>query len=424
MKKNLKVAYVGLTHLGLNYLAASSEKGFKIVGVDFDQNKIDRLNKFEIEYKEPNLKKIIFKNKKNITFSSSLNNIKDCQIVFISQDVFTDKAGKSHLNSLKKLIKDSSKFLNKKAIMIILSQVNPGFTRKINFDKNRLYYQVETLIFGNALERALKPERLIIGCKASDSKVNNFFLKYLSKFRCPIIKMNYESAELTKISINLLLSSSINVSNILSEVCEKIGANWNKIVPALQLDKRIGKHAYLKTGLGISGGNLERDIKTIIEINKKYKIKYDFFKSILSYSKERKDWVWQKLTKLGFIRKKGLRIGVLGLTYKENTNSIKNSPSLELIFKLIKKHFVAAYDPAAPNNIKLKNFSRAVTPMQAINKADVVILMTPWPEFKFINLKKLTSLMRGKIIIDPFNILNYKKISNFNKTHYSLGNYS
>ena len=421
MKKSFKVAYVGLTHLGLNYLAASSEKGFEIVGVDINQNKIDKLNQFKVDYNEPNLQRVILKNKKNIIFSSNLKNIKNCQVVFISQDVSTDKKGKGDFNSLKKLIKNTSKFLNKKAIMVILSQVQPGFTRMINFDHNRLHYQVETLILGNALERALKPERFIIGCNSSESKINYLLLRYLYKFNCPIIKMNYESAELAKISINLLLSSSINVSNILAEVCEKINANWNEIVPALQSDKRIGKHAYLRAGLGISGGNLERDISSIIRISKKYKIQSKFFQSILSYSKKRKNWVWEKLAELGIKKKNNLRIAILGLTYKENTDSTKNSPAVELINKLIKKHHVIAYDPVAQSNIKSKNFKRTSSPMKAINKADIVILMTPWSEFKFINIRKLATLMRGKIIIDPFNILNYKKVINSHKSHYSLG---
>ena len=147
MKKNLKIAFVGLTHLGLIYLAASSQKGFKVNGIDLDEKKIKKLKKFDIEYKEPNLKKTLFDNKKNIIFSSSFNNLSDCNIVFISQDISTDSKDKADFNSLKKLIKITSKFLNRKSILVILSQVQPGFTRMVNFDHKRLYYQVETLIF-------------------------------------------------------------------------------------------------------------------------------------------------------------------------------------------------------------------------------------------------------------------------------------
>ena len=135
--------------------------------------------------------------------------------------------------------------------------------RKINFNKKLLYYQVETLIFGKSLDRALNPERIIIGCNESNSKIKNSYLKYLKRFNCPIIKMSYESAELTKIAINIFLASSITTTNVLSEICSTIGANWEEIKPALKLDSRIGPKAYLKPGLGISGGNIERDIMSL-----------------------------------------------------------------------------------------------------------------------------------------------------------------
>ena len=199
---NLKVGFVGLTHLGLNYLAASAEMGLNVVGLDFDKKKINKLKDSIVEYNEPNLEKVISKNQKNIFFTSKLINLKKCNLVFISQDVKTNNIGDSHYYSLKKLIQKTSKVLNKKVALVILSQVQPGFTRNIKFDKKRLYYQVETLIFGQALKRALRPERIIVGCKNQKVKINSFFLKYLIKFSFPIVKMKYESAEFAKISIS------------------------------------------------------------------------------------------------------------------------------------------------------------------------------------------------------------------------------
>ena len=124
------------------------------------------------------------------------------------------------------------------------------------------------MFFGDAIQRALKPERIIIGAE-DDHFPDNKFKKYLSQYNCPIINMNYESAELAKIAINICLVSSISVANTLSEVCEKINANWFNVTKALKLDKRIGRHAYLSPGLGIAGGNLERDLSTITNIGKK-----------------------------------------------------------------------------------------------------------------------------------------------------------
>ena len=145
--------------------------------------------------------------------------------------------------------------------------------------------------------------------------------------------MSYESAELTKISINLFLASTITSSNVLTKVCEKVGASWDDITPALKLDKRIGKHAYLKSGLGISGGNIERDITSI----KKLLINEKNFRlwpnAIDKISTQMKSWVWNTLKNNNLLIRKNI-IGILGLAYKVNTNSIKNSVSIEILKKL------------------------------------------------------------------------------------------
>ena len=126
-----------------------------------------------------------------------------------------------------------------------------------------LFYQVETLIFGRALERALRPERLIVGCADPDRDLPPAYAEHLALFHCPIFRMRYESAELTKIAINMFLVSSVSVTNTLASLCEQLGADWAEIVPTLRLDARIGPHAYLSPGLGLSGGNLERDLATV-----------------------------------------------------------------------------------------------------------------------------------------------------------------
>ena len=263
----MKIGYLGMSHLGLNYLAATATKKYNVYGFDLNNKKINRLQKCKIDLTEPNLKEAIFKNRNRILFSNNLKKIKDLNLLFVSIDLKTNKNGKAELAELNNLIKIAIKYINKRASLIILSQVKPGYTRRIKFDNNRLFYQVETLVFGNSFKRALKPERIIVGSK--DKKISNNYQKYLSSFDCPIVNMSYESAELTKISINLFLASSVTVTNLLARTCKKINANWSDIVPALKLDKRIGKYAYLSQGLGISGGNLERELFTIKNIIKK-----------------------------------------------------------------------------------------------------------------------------------------------------------
>jgi len=421
VKSIFSIGFVGLTHLGLNYLAASSEKGFNVIGVDLSNEKINRLKKFDIEYDEPNLKKIIIKNKKKIFFSSNLKDLKDCRIVFISPDVPTDSKGRSNFSSLKKLVSSSLKLLNKKSILVILSQVYPGFTRSIKLDRARLYYQVETLIFGEAMFRALKPERIIIGCDSSETKINRFLLNYLNNFKCPIIKMKYESAELTKISINILLASSITSTNMLSEVCEKVSADWNEIKPALQLDQRIGKKAYLKPGLGISGGNVERDIYSIHSLLEKSKKPLSIIKAFQQNSKYMKSWVYRILKREKFFfRKDKLNIGILGLAYKENTNFIKNSPTLHLL-KDLKNIKTKIYDPKAKLKYKNKNCDEVKNINFLIKSSNLIIIMTPWKEFYKINKILNAQKNRKIVLIDPYRVVNFKKIQKKNFKYFTIG---
>ena len=189
MGKKLNIGFVGMSHLGLNYLAAASDKGFSVIGFDNDKNKIHKIKKKTLELSEPKLWNLIKKNSKRITFSDNFKNLKSCDLIFISQDTETEKKGRAKLTKLKKLIDIAILNISKNAILIILSQVKPGFIRKIKFDKSRLYYQVETLVFGKAIERAINPERIIVGSYKTNSNIKNKYFSYLKKFNCPILKM-------------------------------------------------------------------------------------------------------------------------------------------------------------------------------------------------------------------------------------------
>tara|TARA_Y100000590_G_C15729887_1_gene1016598 strand:+ start:1140 stop:2420 length:1281 start_codon:yes stop_codon:yes gene_type:complete len=412
---NLRVGFVGLSHLGLNYLAAAAEKNFKTIGFDMNSKLISKLNKFDVPLSEPYLEKNLRKNKNLISFSDDFSLIKKCDIVFISQDVKTNKNGTGKLEDIKFLINYTKKFIKKETILVILSQIQPKFMKNIKFDKTRLFYQVETLVFGRAVERALYPERIIIGCYNKNIPIKKKYLVYLKKFKCPLIKMKYESAELTKIAINTFLTSSITTTNVLSEICNRVSADWSEIKPAIMLDERIGKKAYLNPGLGISGGNLERDIsslKKLIKSDKNLKLLTDSFEK---NSKYMKSWVYRILKKRKLLNNSKNSFSILGVSYKENTNSIKNSPSIELIQSLKGKN-LRVYDPKAVLQYKQRNCIQFKSIDQALLKSKILILMVPWKEFKNIKVKK-----NIKLIIDPFRILKNKNIPKKKIEYYSLG---
>lgn len=414
----LTLGYVGLTHLGINYAIASAMKGFKIICYDNNLNTILNLKKKKIPFYEKNTKKNLMKKFKQFKFTNEITDLKNCDLVFISQDVPTNFQGKSNLLEIKKLIKKIIRIIKKTSNLIILCQVPPGFTRSINWPSNNLYYQVETLVFSNALERAFSPERIIIGKDSSKmDKKYNFFLK---KFKCPILEMNYESAELAKISINIFLISSVTSTNILSEISENIGANWLDISNALQLDRRIGKYAYLKPGLGISGGNLERDLKTFKDYLKFNKIYENYSKNIEKISNYRKNWTYIQFKKIIKKFKNLKKVGVLGLAYKENTSSIKNSPSIFFIKKISfnNKYKINVFDPKIKELPNYKKIKICKNIPDLMKNCEILLVATPWEIFKKINLNKFRNI---KVVIDPYNLINFSKTTKKIK-HIGMGN--
>ena len=196
--------------------------------------------------------------------------------------------------------------------------------------------------------------------------------------------------------------STVTTTNVISSICEKIGADWQNISDALKLDKRIGKFAYLKPGLGISGGNLERDLFSITEVAKKNNLDTNLFKTWENNSINQKKWIYKIYNR--FIKNpKNKKLGVLGLTYKENTNSLKNSPSINLI-KKIKNVSFYAYDPSIKNT-KFKHLILCKSIEEVINKTRVLFILTPWKNFKNINIKILIK-NKISIVVDPFGMLN------------------
>lgn len=263
------VGFVGMTHLGLVSATGTCSKGFKTICFDLDKELIKELQSGKLPVLEPDLDDTLVANGEQQSFTANISDLKECDIVYIAPDVPTDNHGQSDLTNIEKLINQVIPNLNEQAILVVLCQVPPGFTRLLSMPDDRLYYQVETLIFGRALERATKPERFIIGAANPEVPMPDNYRLLLEAFDCPLLHMRYESAELAKISINMCLVASITVANTLAELCESIGADWHEIVPALKLDKRIGQYSYLSPGLGIAGGNLERDLTTVISFSEK-----------------------------------------------------------------------------------------------------------------------------------------------------------
>ena len=398
----MNIGYIGMSHLGLVSSITCSKLGYSVICYDQNLNHIENLKKGIFNIKEPNLENIYLKNKKKILFSNNFDDLNRCEIVYLSLDIKTNNNASSDLSEVNTLINEILEKLNKRIILVVLCQVPPSFTRKIQWPKTKLYYQVETLIFGNAVERALYPERIIIGSEKKNY-VNKKYLNFLNKFKCPLVLMNYESAELAKISINLFLISQVSTTNSISELANKINANWPDIKKSLTLDKRIGKYAYLNPGLGISGGNLERDLNSVIKLSTENQSNNSLFKTYKKLSDYNKSWVSKKLFSL--IKKhkiKNIKVGILGITYKKNTHSIKNSPTIKLINDNTNINFTV-YDPSMTKYVK-KNVKIVENYKEVIKNSNILLIMNDWDEYRLIKIKDLRKLYYPQVVIDPFAI--------------------
>jgi UDPglucose 6-dehydrogenase len=398
----MKIGFYGLSHLGLVHLVTYATKGFTVVGFDPDQALVKELVCDDWVIREPGLFQTYLDNLERISLTSDLSEFLKSDVIYFSEDIPTNSSAKSDFSSTERAIESVIGSILECVPLILLSQVPPGFTRKYADRHANFYYQVETLVFGDALDRCKYPERIIVG--TSQENLENIKISsILSEFQCPIIWMDYESAELTKISINMYLANSVSLTNALSEFSKKIGADWNKVKLALQLDKRIGKNAYLSPGLGLSGGNIERDIETLRSLSAPESLINRLAAYFQESSAIRRTWLRLQVVKV--LVDPNLEIALLGVTYKPETNSVKNSIPLEVLNEF-RANIPYVYDPAFVNN---DDYQTANSIWDCIKDSEVLVIGTPWKDF--FGIEPLIQKSKVRIVIDPFDVLDPTKLT-------------
>ena len=417
----IRIGYAGMTHLGIVSALAAAERGFPVSGYDPDASRIAALDAGVLPVVEPDLPELLARRRDRVAFSADPASLADCDVVIIAADVPTDDAGGSDLSGIEQLLATCRARAHAGATLVVLSQVPPGFTRSHRSKSRALYYQVETLIFGRAVERALHPERFIVGCEDPARPLPPAYQELLASFGCPVLPMRYESAELAKIAINLCLVASISTANTLAELCEVIGADWSEIAAALRLDRRIGEHAYLAPGLGIAGGNLERDLATVRLLAAEAGTDAGVIAAQLRNSQRRRDWALRVLHDEVLGHSPDPCVAVLGLAYKIDTASTKNSPALSLIENLAMAS-VRVYDPvvdasAAPHRWVVP----CASALECCEGADAVVVMTPWREFASLRPADLAARLRRRSAIDPFCALPAASFADAGFDYFTLG---
>lgn len=424
-----KIGIVGLWHLGCVLCACWSKLKNKVIGFDYDDSLIKKLNKAIPPLFEPNLSEIIQEgiDKKLLRFSSEINVLKDCDFIFLAYDTPIHNDDTSDTSILKKAVRDLSRIMKDKAILIVSSQSPVGLCQTLRKKLKRknysldLAYSPENLRLGQAIQCYLEPGHIILG--TADLHTEERCKELFSKINSNILSMKLESAEIVKHGINAFLATSIVFANQLADICELSEANIKDVVLGMKADPRIGEKAYLSAGIGFSGGTLGRDLKVLEQKNLLKNRDAKLFGIIYKLNKEKKKSIISKIQKI-LNRVKGNSIGVLGLTYKPETSTLRQSHPLEIIKLLMRKKFrIKVFDPKADYselNIKPK-FTIASDIKEVARDVDLLVLFTEWEEFREYEWKDISKKMRHPLFFDTKNFLNEVKMISSGFKYFSIG---
>lgn len=402
----LRIGVIGLSHLGTCYSIALALKGANVLAFDFDAKIRNERCLGYFDPAEPDIMQFLQKPISNFRIANNIHELEECNLLIYAKDTNFDLEKDLTLNLISNDIKFISTNINNNAPLVIMSQVSPGFTRQFQNLKRDIVYQVETLIFGNGLDRALRPERIIFGKVNEEKDLPEVVQKFAELFNCTILEMSYESAELSKIAINILLSANITASNSLAELANYCGGNWRHIEQALRLDHRIGEFAYVSPGLGLGGTNLQRDINFASLFAEKMGINSIFFKSLTNHSLHMQNWIVREINKILQNKEKLDTITILGLAYKPGTQSTHGSAGYQLlkIFDSNVKIFV--HDPVVrlPIDEAFKNVSQIDDPLMSLSDSDVIVVATNWPEYELL-IEEFLKLGKIVKILDPHRMI-------------------
>ena len=427
---------IGTGYVGLVSGVCFADLGNNVICVDKDLKKIDLLSKGRIPIYEPGLTELVKKNYKNkrLKFSSDLKkSIKNSDIIFICVGTPTKKEGSSaDLSQVYQVAKEISLSINKFKIIVTKSTV-PVTTgdeiekillkKKNNKNKFSVVSNPEFLREGEAIRDFIFPDRIVVGSndKKSNRLMNNLYAPLISK-GAQYIHTSRRAAELIKYSSNAFLATKITFINEIANLCEKTGINVEDISIGMGLDKRIGSR-FLRAGPGYGGSCFPKDTKAITSTADKFKINLSVIKSVIKSNESRSNFLLNKVYKILNYKVKDKRITFLGVTFKANTDDMRDSSSLKMIPALSKKGAKINYfDPTGLKKefSKVKNVSYIDNIKESVKGSDLVIIHTEWNDFKSINFK---NLVKGKkfIIYDMRNIYSPIKIKKQGFKYYSIG---
>jgi UDPglucose 6-dehydrogenase len=436
----MKIMMVGTGYVGLVSGTCFAETGTSVVCIDIDAKKIENLQNGIIPIWEPGLEEMVKRNfdKKKLSFSTSLRDeVKDCEAIFIAVGTPPDEDGSADLKYVLAVAREIGQSMTEYLVVVTKSTVPIGTSEKVRkaiqgeLDKRgvQIDFDVasnpEFLKEGNAVDDFLKPDRIVIGVNSerAEKTMNKLYKPFVLNGH-PIIFMDIPSAEITKYAANSMLATKISFMNDIANLCEIVGANVDLVRKGIGSDSRIG-NKFIYAGAGYGGSCFPKDVKALIKTGQDYQYPLEILKSVENVNDRQKQVMFAKIHTHFQGDLSGKRFCIWGLSFKPNTDDMREAPALVLIESLLQAGAqVVVYDPVAMEEAKHKlgdTVTYAAEPYQASTDADALVVITEWNEFRMLNYRMLSKLLNQRLIFDGRNIYDLREMQENGFTYYSIG---
>jgi UDPglucose 6-dehydrogenase len=431
----MKICVVGAGYVGLVGAAIFADWGNTVIGVDKDENKIERIKTGEMPIYEPGLSEIVLKNIKEnrLSFATSLSEgLKEAEVVFICVGTPQSESGAADLSSVWGIAKEIGQNLNSYKVIVVKSTVPVGTNervKKIIQDNLTSNYEFdvasnpEFLREGCSVEDMRNPDRNVIGSNSPRAlEIMRSIYVHLGK---PIVECDFRSAEMIKYASNAFLAAKISFINEMAQVCERAGADVSVVAKGMGLDKRIGPH-FLNAGIGYGGSCFPKDVAALYKTSSDQDYDFNLVRGIMSVNKLQKEYFIRKVTRFFGKNLAGKKFAILGLAFKNDTDDIRDSVAVEIV-KTLRGHGAAlsVYDPQAMFNSKQAlgevNIKYCLDKYETLEDADALFILTEWKEFASLDLEKVKLLLREPIIFDGRNLLDWHSVEQHGFTYFAVG---
>lgn len=436
----MNIAIVGSGYVGLVSGACFAEMGVDVTCVDIDKQKIDNLIAGIIPIYEPGLDELVARNSAagRLHFTTSLESvIDDVEIVFSAVGTPPDEDGSADLQYVLEVARTFGRCIKKYALLVTKSTVPVGTSKKIKQVINEelakrgenIPFEVasnpEFLKEGAAIKDFMSPDRVVIGIESDRAKkvMERLYRPFLlNNFR--VIFMDIASAEMTKYAANSMLATRISFMNDIANLCELVGADVNMVRKGIGSDVRIG-NKFLYAGCGYGGSCFPKDVKALIHTGKENGYDMRIIEAVEAVNQYQKEIVYKKLNDTFNNNIKGKRIAIWGLSFKPETDDMREAPSLIVIDKLVKSGAdVIVYDPVAMNECRRRigdKVEYAKDMYDAVIDADALALLTEWKEFRLPSWSVIHKAMKGNIVVDGRNIYDPNELSEAGFQYHCIG---